>query len=212
MISMPRISKIIEPKDELETIRSYKDCLSLPRSVVVKKSLQAHKSDKNLASMIKEADKAQREKNNHEAENNFRKIVNRYPFHMSYWVQLGHAQKDQGKLIDAEISYRNSFALGNKSSDLLEHLSFVVSSQGLMLDLNKAPNYNEIYESPPFSRDIELLFSLFMHRHPSLNNETISVMRASKSLKESIVNMLNLEEFANRNVDMLTTIKYWFEK
>ena len=66
----------------------------------------------------------------HGAEQHYRQHLERSPADTAIWVQLGHAQKEQGRLKDAEASYRKAMTLAPDDADPPLHLGHARKLQG----------------------------------------------------------------------------------
>lgn len=72
------------------------------------------------------------------------------------WVQLGHAQKEQGRLADAERSYRQAVSLNETSSDSFLQLGHVLKLMGRFSESWAA--YRNALKLDPNNKDVQQEF------------------------------------------------------
>ncbi|WP_341850115.1 ABC transporter ATP-binding protein [Sphingomonas immobilis] len=118
------------------------------------------------------------------AERSYAAALAIYPFERSYWLVLGHAIKEQGNLIGAEICYRTAVAFGQPAQDVAVHLEFVIEQQGL--DPRDYPlrrfSRASLPEQVPGKPDIELLSYIFWGTALVADDECFRFLREKSSI------------------------------
>ncbi|MEQ5788196.1 hypothetical protein J3454_09850 [Erythrobacter sp. NFXS35] len=117
------------------------------RHDLLETSHEAALADPRFREGIERGDRARDLSNWAEAEAAFAAALDIYPYERSYWTQLGHMAKEQGRFVAAEIAYRTACAFGAPPQDVHSHLRFVLARQGL--DEHRHPiRYHEAGPQP----------------------------------------------------------------
>lgn len=87
-----------------------------------------------LPALVAEADRARSARDWPAAEQRYREVLRAQPRFAELWVQLGHAQKEQGDLAAAEASYRRSLMIDDRSADTHLQLGHALKLQGRVSD------------------------------------------------------------------------------
>lgn len=148
--------------------------------------------DDAFRDLVGRADAFRDERRWEEARACYAEALQRHPLHGGYWVQLGHMLKELDRGAEAEIAYRNAFALGQTDDDTREHLMFVARRNGVQdfAVLDKIRMYwargetGRPLDAPPCDEDIRIL-TRFMcgPRQPD-----------ERALRDLMVNCASLDE------------------
>jgi hypothetical protein len=124
--------------------------------------------------------------------------------------------KEQGRLIDAELEYRNAFALGDTSSDLIRHIRYVSRAGGVEIPENIVDSVcaywaNPIDGNPPLAcpptwRDINDLYSVLFNRNAATMEEVRAIINQASTISDVIVHLLKTSEFATANRDLIALL------
>ncbi len=87
-----------------------------------------------VAELISAADEARDRKEWHEASIAYRKAVERDPTLKHIWVQLGHCEKESGRLAAAEAAYRKSVDIDPLVADTHLQLGHALKLQGKLAE------------------------------------------------------------------------------
>lgn len=80
--------------------------------------------------LIAEADRARATGDWRAAAARYQEVLHAHPRFAAIWVQLGHAQKEQGNLSAAEVSYRRSLTIDDQLADTHLQLGHVLKLRG----------------------------------------------------------------------------------
>lgn len=154
------------------------------RARMIKSSQHSALSDERFRALAQEGDWARDRQNWSAAAENYAKALALYPYQRSYWTQLGHMQKEQGKFAEAEIAYRTAVGLGEPLADVEEHAMFVIARQG---DEEQAaslrvPQPGNAASQPPTKPDLDTLTWLFLGHSIPDPDSALGWMRAHDSL------------------------------
>lgn len=178
------------------------------RSEAVSLTYLAASQDSGFQDFIARADAARDRQQWADAEYLYWRALALYPLHGGYMVQYGHTLKEQGKLPDAEITYRSALALGEASADLPEHIAHVAGLLGhadetavLRRDATRVPRLP--LDEAPSRDDIELAFALLLHRPPRLVDEILPLMRTARTRRAVFLRLLAGHEVVVANRDLM---------
>jgi len=121
-----------------------------------------------------------------------------FPFERSYWIQLGHAAKEQGDLARAEISYRTACALGLPAQEVAVHLHFVMQHQGVAKEDYPVRTFHpgKLADQLPGKPDIDLLGHILWNVDTIQHDVMLDLLRRSGSFDELIAEMIDSPRFA----------------
>ncbi|EGD60859.1 ABC transporter related protein [Novosphingobium nitrogenifigens DSM 19370] len=115
-----------------------------------------------------------------------------YPYERSYWTVLGHAIKEQGDLIGAEISYRTACAHGEPVINVDVHLRFVIEQQGL--DVEQYPvrafRPGPLSEQLPGKPDVMILTRILWQGVQVDDANVLHLLRVSATLDALVAAMV----------------------
>ena len=127
------------------------------------------------------------------AEGHYGMALTLYPYERTFWSQLGHVTREQGKFDAAEIAYRSASALGQPVQDLLVFLRFVFEHQHIseekfpIRSLQQGPTWGQ----PPALPDIQILARLFWGSEHVAEPEALHLLRTIDTLDDLASDMLD---------------------
>ena len=121
-----------------------------------------------------------------------------FPFERSYWIQHGHAVKEQGDLARAEISYRTACALGLPAQEVAAHLHFVMQHQEVSEEDFPVRTFNpgKLPDQLPGKPDIDLLGHILWNVDAIQHNVMLDLLRRNRCFDELIAEMIGSLRFA----------------
>lgn len=133
-----------------------------------------------------------------EAEEEYARALDLFPFQRSYWVQKGHVAKEAGAFVRAEIAYRTAIALGEAYGDVREHLDFVMRHQGTDLTEFPAAIYRRApaEEAAPAAPDLALFARVAWGQESVAEDEALSLLRTHGSCNELLATIIDDPRFA----------------
>jgi ABC-type polysaccharide/polyol phosphate transport system ATPase subunit len=99
------------------------------RARMIESSQSAALTDERFRALVQQGDWARDRRDWARAAADYAAALALYPYQRSYWVQLGHAEKERGQMREAEIAYRTAVALGEPLADVESHARFVIARQ-----------------------------------------------------------------------------------
>lgn len=132
------------------------------------------------------------------AETKYAEALALFPFERSYWIQHGHAVKEQGDLVRAEISYRTACALGLPAQEVSVHLHFVMQHQGVSEVDYPVRTFNpgSLAEQLPAKPDIDLLARILWNVEVIENEVMLELLRVNTNFDELIASMIDSSRFS----------------
>lgn len=127
------------------------------------------------------------------SEGHYRAALALHPYERTFWSQLGHVVREQGKLEEAEIAYRTACALGQPVSDLRMFVQHVLQQLGIneqeypLRSLQQGP----IWQQPPSHPDVMALARLMWCQTQLEESEILSLLRSAATLDDLVCRMLN---------------------
>lgn len=139
-----------------------------------------------------------------EAEEEYHRALELYPFQRSYWVQKGHVAKEAGAFARAEIAYRTAIALGEAYEDVREHLNFVMRRQGTDLAEFPAALYRPAAadEAAPAAPDLALFARVAWGTQGLAEDEALSMLRQYGSCSALLAAMMADPRFDKAHRDL----------
>lgn len=127
-----------------------------------------------------------------EAEDEYRAALKLHPYERTYWSQHGHAARAQGKYVLAEISYRNSCALGHPLPEISPFLKDAMAHQSVTAAEFPIRPYTKgtLSMQLPVSNDILIFASAFWGEPDVGDLELLHLMRNSPTLDSLAERML----------------------
>ena len=167
------------------------------RALMIASSQHAALSDERFRALVQQGDWARDERDWARAADSYRKALRLYPYQRSYWVQLGHMEKEQDRFVEAEIAYRTAIALGEPLADVEPHAVFAMERQETAetdwpLHL---PGEGPAAIQPPARRDVELMAGLFVGARSMASDAVLAAMRRHPTLDALAVSFVEDEGF-----------------
>ena len=147
------------------------------RARMIDSSQHAALADEIFRAHVQQGDWARDERNWSKAREHYTLALVLYPYQRSYWVQLGHMNKELAEFGAAELAYRTAIALGEPVPDVEDHLRYVFVQQGqIAKDLRRAaPIAGLTAEQPPAWPDFRVLAHMFQ---PALSGDQAAALEA----------------------------------
>ncbi|THG39371.1 ATP-binding cassette domain-containing protein [Sphingomonas olei] len=150
--------------------------------------------DERFTMLVREGDWLRDERRWGEAEERYAAALALHPYQRSYWVQHAHVAKEDGDFQRAEASYRTACAFGEPVHDVIEHLAFVLSRQGIepaawpVHPYVKGPVKNQVPGGP----DITVLARLLWDEEAP-ETEVVALLRRHATFDDLLFDMLSHE-------------------
>ena len=127
------------------------------------------------------------------------------PDRAGYWIQHGHMCKEQGRLAEAEASYRSGAALGAEAAEVIEHLRFVMARQDVSetrfpIRLGRP---GDAADRPPTVAAVRLLARLLWRAHAPGADDVLALLRAHATCDEVFAAMVADPRFERANIGWL---------
>lgn len=179
------------------------------RDRIVETSGKAAVKDIAFRELIAVGDRFRDDKAWRDAENAYRDALELYPYQPSYWVQVGHMQKEQERFVDAEVSYRTACAFGVAPEQVLAHLRFVLAREGISEKAFPIRFQREAASAKqvPGRPDVQCLARLLWHVDDLGPHEMADLLRGSETCDELFATMVKNPRFERANVSWLSVYK-----
>lgn len=134
-----------------------------------------------------------------DAEREYARALELFPFQRSYWVQKGHVAKEAGAFGRAEIAYRTAIALGEAYEDVREHLVFAIERQGDEPADYPATAYRHANagEAAPAAPDIWLFARVAWRQDDVDHDEARDLLRSHRTCDALLSTMIADPRFAD---------------
>lgn len=143
-----------------------------------------------------------------DAEYNYWRALQLYPFQPGYRVQYAHMLKERKKFGDAELHYRSALAMGFPLKEVQEHLSFSAARNGYTVgELPTANLAVQPMDAPPTVCDIDLLGYALLHRAAINSDEALQFIRKCRTNREVAVSMMAGEQFTRANLPFFEILR-----
>jgi ABC-type polysaccharide/polyol phosphate transport system ATPase subunit len=151
----------------------------------------AHEDELFMA-LVRRADAARDRHDWAAAEVDYATALTLHPYERSYWVQLGHATREQGRLARAEIAYRTACTYG-ESIRLLAPFIAAVGQHGNAAQTAAIaePDGGETRLQPPGYVDIAVLAALTRGATRIEDEEALAMLRKGTSMEGLFAIMLD---------------------
>lgn len=153
---------------------------------------QAAVSDERFMFHVRRGDWAMAKAEWSEAEVHYCAALKLHPYERTYWTQHGHAVREQGKYVLAEISYRNSCALGNPVPAIRPFLNDTMAHQSVPEDAFpiRSSTKGGLSKQPPVSNDVLIFARAFWGAFDVGDLELLDLIRNSPTLDHLAEQML----------------------
>ena len=150
----------------------------------------AHDDDHFMA-LVRQADAARDRHDWAAAEAGYAAALTLHPYERSYWVQLGHVAREQGRLARAEIGYRTACAYGEAARVLAPFIAAVEApGNGAATLPIPVPDAGETRRQPPGYPDLALLAAMTRGTSRVADDEALALLRSGASLEKVLAGML----------------------
>ncbi|WP_313228518.1 hypothetical protein [Sphingobium yanoikuyae] len=180
-------------------------------------SVIAAQSDPDVLEWSKQAQVDERMGHLAQAEFNYWRCTDKYPFHKIFSFNYGHVLFKDNKLLDAECQLRNAWALGAASTECRDLIQTSMSRQGLPA----APVDKTLFKSltvAPSAIDSDAkayptLHTIRAFSHVLLDNPDPSIevrtqaQRAAWDANSLLTFFIQLPEFRYKNLNLLLVLK-----
>lgn len=154
-------------------------------------------ADEAFMMLVREADRARDAHEWASAEQSYLRALALHPYERTYWAQLGHVTREQGKHEYGELAYRTACSFGVSASALMPFIEAVnpaAVTDGEMLVMS--PDGGPTGKQPPGYPDIVLLSALFEGREFIDIAKALEIIRNTVRLEDVAAQMI-----ANRMAD-----------
>jgi ABC-type polysaccharide/polyol phosphate transport system ATPase subunit len=144
-------------------------------------------ADARFMALVRRADAARDRHDWASAEADYAAALTLHPYERTYWTQLGHAAREQGRTMRAEIAYRTACAYGESERVLAPFLAAVGafdSSSGAVQSV-AAPDGGPTRLQPPGFPDLALLAALLQGTTELDESHAHILIREAKSVEDA---------------------------
>jgi energy-coupling factor transporter ATP-binding protein EcfA2 len=146
--------------------------------------------DEHFMALVRQADAARDRHDWAAAEARYAAALSLHPYERSYWVQFGHAAREQGRLVRAEIAYRTACAFGEPVRALAPFIAAVERPGNAVPSAPAAsPDGGETRRQPPGYTDLALLSAL-AGCGPLSDDAALALLRAGHGMEDVLAMML----------------------
>jgi len=150
----------------------------------------AHADDRFLA-LVRQADAARDRHDWAAAETGYAAALTLHPYERSYWVQLGHVAREQGRLARAEIAYRTACAFGEPARVLAPFITAVEQpASAAQQAFIAVPDSGATRLQPPGYPDLALLAALTRGDASLEDTAALALLHQPGGLEEVLGRML----------------------
>ena len=162
------------------------------RSSPMEVQYQAALADEQFMFHVRRGDWAMEKSAWSEAEDEYSAALKLHPYERTYWSQHGHAVRAQGKYTLAEISYRNSCALGYPLPEISPFIKDAMAHQSVTELEYPIRSYNKGFLStqPPVSNDVLIFAKAFWGQLDVTDLDLLDLIRNSPTLDSLAERML----------------------
>ncbi len=147
--------------------------------------------DERFMAMVRQADAARDRHDWAAAEASYAAALTSHPYERSYWVQLGHVAREQGRLVRAEIAYRTACAYGEPVRVLAPFIAAVEEPGTVSPSAPVAtPDGGETRRQPPGYPDLALFAALAVGNERIGDAEALALLRKPGGLEDVLARML----------------------
>lgn len=147
--------------------------------------------DEHFMALVRQADAARDRHDWEAAEAGYAAALTLHPYERSYWVQLGHVTREQGRLVRAEIAYRTACAFGEPVRVLAPFIA-AVEQPGSAVPATPAavPDGGETRRQPPGYPDLAVLAALAGGDGRLGEDAALALLRRQDGMEDVLARML----------------------
>ncbi len=147
--------------------------------------------DEHFMALVRQADSARDQHNWAAAEAGYAAALSLHPYERSYWVQLGHVAREQGRLVRAEIAYRTACAFGEPVRVLAPFIAAVEHPDNASPPTPAAaPDAGETRRQPPGYPDLAVMTALASGGARLADDAALALLRQPGSVEDVLARML----------------------
>ncbi|WP_086617730.1 ATP-binding cassette domain-containing protein [Erythrobacter tepidarius] len=148
--------------------------------------------DEHFMALVRQADAARDRHDWVAAEKGYAAALSLHPYERSYWVQLGHVAREQGRLVRAEIAYRTACAFGEPARLLAPFIAAVEQPGGAGASVPAAvPDGGETRRQPPGYPDLAVLAALAGRGERLADDAALALLRQTNAMEDVLAGMLD---------------------
>ncbi len=189
--------------------------LAPTRELAVEFTLRAARFDDGYLEHARAGDKARDARNWPLAISHYETLLELYPLHPGYWVQISHCRKELKQFRIAEIGYRNALAFGTPVQDVWSHLEHVVRFGGgslalyppkLVQQFELAADRKMAVPDLTCSYDVEKLSWLLLDLKTPAQDWLLRILRAAPEQRQLVEHLMLDPGFAAVNRRMIALL------
>ena len=147
--------------------------------------------DEHFMALVRQADAARDRHDWAAAEAGYAAALTLHPYERSYWVQLGHVTREQGRLVRAEIAYRTACAFGEPARVLTPFIAAVEQPGSAAPSAPAAqPDGGETRRQPPGYPDLAMLAALAGRGAALAEDTALALLRQNGSMQDVLAQLL----------------------
>jgi ABC-type polysaccharide/polyol phosphate transport system ATPase subunit len=174
-----------------ETVRAVAQPFTRRTAAIDSLRRVAHEDEQFMA-LVRQADAARDRHDWAAAEAGYTAALNLHPYERSFWVQLGHVAREQGRLARAEIAYRTACAFGEPVRVLAPFIAAVEHPDSVSLQTPiAAPDGGETRRQPPGYPDLVVLAALATGGERLADDAALALLRRAGTLEDVLARMLD---------------------
>lgn len=174
-----------------ETVRTAAQPFSRRMAAIDSLRRVAHE-DEHFMALVRQADAARDQHDWAAAEAGYAAALSLHPYERSYWVQLGHVTREQGRRVRAEIAYRTACAFGETVRLLAPFIAAVEHPDSAGPPTPAAtPDGGETRRQPPGYPDLAVLAAFAGGTERLSDDEALSLLRRPGALEDVLARMLD---------------------
>jgi len=148
-------------------------------------------ADERFMALVRQADAARDRHDWATAEAGYGAALTLHPYERSYWVQMGHVAREQGRLARAEICYRTACAFGEPVRMLAP---FIAAVSPALVDASPegiaTPDGGATRLQPPGYPDLAMITALASGADRITDDAALAVLRRGVSVEQALAEML----------------------
>jgi ABC-type polysaccharide/polyol phosphate transport system ATPase subunit len=173
-----------------ETVRTAAQPFSRRMAAIDSLRRVAHE-DEHFMALVRQADAARDQHDWAAAEAGYAAALSLHPYERSYWVQLGHVTREQGRRVRAEIAYRTACAFGEPVRLLAPFIAAVEHPDSAGSPTPAAtPDGGETRRQPPGYPDLAVLSAFAGGTERLSDDAALSLLRRPGAIEDVLARML----------------------